>query len=575
MIGFNILMSRSSDYELKELSCLKKEAWHYVNKLFENNGLNYTIGVLASQYDGYPINSWSEDGCFFLVEGIIYNQSEDWIKASLTEISKDYDKSLLSAFVKDTDGDYVICIVNKGKILIFNDELGGLPFNYAISENRFVAGRNLSWVAKEGGAELSKKNIAELLCFNYNMAGRTIFENIKSMKPAMFIECKEVEGQLEFSKGDSVERCYELKQPFKTKKEAILVLRDLFLKGCKTRCDYAKENGYEIVNTMSGGYDSRTVLGGIEACIASDEYKNLTYEYKQDESIVATKVLEALGSKSEYIKLSYENVPNYYDSELSYKTEGKIATYINSICYNDLKYSYDHCFNGKRLLYFGGFGGEFIRHPLFSNIWRASNIGDKMSPSLKEVSLLIGIDYKITKQLIESTFSSTSSSESFCKMFYDEYYRNYVRGAGEERIRMFYFSVQPLMSKEFILTIRNRVPLKWVGYEFYTDFLRAINPALVSVELFSKRPNIFSKSSLKRSDFRNQSILYNVLRYIKGQFSKPLKKIYVDGLERTNSFELILDKEFFNNHFDEYSLHTQCKIASVLYYLDEFLYKKQ
>ena len=39
---------------------------------------------------------------------------------------------------------------------------------------------------------------------------------------------------------------------------------------------YAIKNDYTIVNTMSGGFDSRTILGGIEKYIENKNYTNIT-----------------------------------------------------------------------------------------------------------------------------------------------------------------------------------------------------------------------------------------------------------------------------------------------------------
>ena len=258
---------------------------------------------------------------------------------------------------------------------------------------------------------------------------------------------------------------------------------------------------------------------------------------------------------------------------MSFNTEGKISTYTNSVCYNDLIFSHENFFKDKRILYFGGFGGEYIRHPLFSNIWNSSNIGSKTCPTLREISQLCGIEYNQVKDLIKDTFYECKSSESFCKMFYDEYYRRYVRGAGEERIRMFYFSVQPMMSKPFILAIRNRVPLKWVGYSFYVSFLNEINPALTSIGVHGGVPNIKSSISLFKSDFKNKSYLYNLYRkfVFKSHIRVRPGSMNIEKLLNqldTNTVKVLFDRKYLEERFSSFSKHTQCKIAALLYYVD-------
>jgi hypothetical protein len=537
--------------------------------------------LVASVYDGYPVMSWEDDKAVYVVEGIIFNITETKIKEIIKSIALSLSIEQVGCFVKEADGDFVVCIYLKDtkQALIFNDELGGLPFYFFQSKELLVSGRNCTYIAAlSNDIELSKENLAEFTCFDYNMGDRTIFKHIKALLPASYLLCNETDNGISVKIGPTVERSYCLSNRYKTKDEAIKSLKELYLAGCKTRCDYAKSHGYSIVNTMSGGYDSRTVMAGIESCIPSESYQNLTYEYKQDESIVASKVLKAVGSKSEYIKLSYENIPNLYDVELSFKTEGKISAYTNSVCYNDLKYSYDHFFKGRRILYFGGFGGEFIRHPLFSTIWNASNIGCKSNPSLKDTSKLFGVKYKTTQALIRNTFEDCKTSESFCKKFYDDYYRRYVRGAGEERVRMFYVSVQPMMSKDFILAIRNRVPLDWVGYEFHTAFLRALNPLLTSVELYGGVPNIFSMESLRKSDYKNKSLLHGFMRRIAVRYHlKNYKKgdLSYDKLSNLLKIDNLYDEHYLSSHFKEYTQNNQCKLASVLFYVNKLINRKK
>lgn len=585
MIGLNY-SKRTTLFRNENLSkydkYLLKEKWHCIDNLLLKEGEYFDDRAIASTYDGYPISKWEDEIAIYILEGIVYNIPEIIIKDKLARIAETLSIELVGNLVKEADGDFVFFVYIKStkQVLFFNDELGGLPFYYNYTNNSFVAGRNCTYIAAlSKDCKLSKLNMAELLCFNYNMADRTIFDHIMSLNPAMYIKVDETEeGSIKMSTGSTVKRSYSLDEPFKSREEAVVSLKELFIEGCKNRCDFARTHGYSIVNTMSGGFDSRTVLGGIEACIPSEEYQNMTYEYDRDESVVAAAVLKAIGSKSEYIKLSYENTPNLYNRELSFETEGKISTYTNSICYNDLMYSHENCFNGKKLLYFGGFGGEYIRHPLFVSIWNSSNIGSKTSPTLREVSQLCDIKYKDARELMKLSFKDCHSSEAFCKLFYDEYYRRYVRGAGEERIRMFYFSVQPMMSKQFILAIRNRVPLEWVGFEFYTSFLNAINPELTSIGLHGRGPDFPSIRVLRKWDFKNKSCLSNIYRWAVVRYHLRIQKGSMDyeSMIRqidVNSISEIFNKDSLEKQFSQYTIHAQSKIASLLFYVDE-LYKQ-
>ena len=58
----------------------------------------------------------------------------------------------------------------------------------------------------------------------------------------------------------------------------------------------------------------------------------------QDESEIALILLKHIGSKSRFLKMKFDNIPNIDDSSIAFKTDGKIDAHTNSVCYNDLQY---------------------------------------------------------------------------------------------------------------------------------------------------------------------------------------------------------------------------------------------
>lgn len=573
MIGVSLFSNISVKREF-----LKKESWHRnIDISISENGNG--VSLFATTYDGYPIDLFENDEYLIIIEGCIYNINNETLKKSLFEIASGREfKKLICEFVLHSDGDFIVYIKNKrtGSVLLFNDELGALPFHYYYDSNCLLASRSLSFVAVNTPVlAVSQLNFVEKLTMNYNMFDRTIFKDIKHILPSECLCFENDNGNVTVSRFKTSNNSFQIEDRYQTKEGAINALADLYLEGCKNRCNYSTEHGFAIVNTMSGGFDSRTVLAGIEKYVK--DYTNITYEYKQDESIVARKCLNAINSSSLFVKHSFNNQPDYSSPELALKTDGKVTMYITSICYNDLMYSINNNLKGVKVMYFGGFGGEFIRHPLFDNVWNAANIGSSFTPTIKKVARICNVDVNSAKQLISDSFKSKKSGEAFCKEFYSEYYRRYVRNAGEDRDRMFFFTVQPLMSKFFVKAVWNKIPLSWVGFRFHIDFLRKLNPALTTVELFGK-VDINSRKSIFWADYKHKGYLINqakrVYRYF---FNSHDDVLPIEEIKRylNNIPENILNIDALSEDYPSYSWDFKTKLLSLLQFLSQVYYLRQ
>ena len=107
------------------------------------NKLVYTgkeIELVISYHAGYLIQVWEDEKVIVVFEGMIYNQSEEYIHSFCLYIhtlfyqNTEQGKKKLGDFIDTADGDYIISIYNKitGDFLVFNDYLGRLPvfFHY-------------------------------------------------------------------------------------------------------------------------------------------------------------------------------------------------------------------------------------------------------------------------------------------------------------------------------------------------------------------------------------------------------------------------------------------------------------
>lgn len=573
MIGVTISLGEKAN-KVKGIGYLK-ESWHFYKDILSTNN----VGVSYIGYDGYPVNYWEHSGNTVIVEGIIYNICDDDIKANLNNIiEKGYNQDLIREFIKKADGDFIVYFVNEknNEVVAFNDILGGLPLFYSSEGNTLFLSRQFGLIAQNlNERQWNKENIAEYLSFGYNLRQRTFLSSVYKFEPASILFAS-------FDKKVNVEYNqlyvddFIIENRYKNEDEAAIELAKLLVESCHNRVNYARTHGYKIVNTMSGGFDSRTVLGVIEK--DTDSYVNITYEYVTDESQTAQDVLSAMGSKSEYVKLSFKNTPDLYDTRLTLNTDGRINAFTNSICYHDMLSVRKHL-GEKKILYFGGFGGEFIRHPRYETLLPLAVIGLTYSPTYYLTSKICNTTVDNLKTVFHDSFDNKKSREQRFKDFYNEYYQNLVRCSGEDRTRMFYFTVQPMMGKDFIMAIRHKVPLNWVGFSFYKKFLKEIDERLLSIDIHGEKEGFLNDSNLKKKDFKRKvfEYFYSSYRYLNQRFSnRELRKVEntlsfddIAAYFEVNNGSQIFNQGFIKNNYSNFDITLKYRLIAILSYISK------
>lgn len=565
-----------------KLNCevLLKEPWH---KLREINN-DSCCELYYSFYDSYPIKSWEFKDSIIVFEGCIFNMSDIFIEDAINKLSEIEGKRVLteiSSFVESAEGDFIITIYNRitSRIVIFNDILGGMSAHYYQSNTCFIFSRSLSFVAVNSSSEISRENLAEYLTFGYNLGDHTQFEYVKKLEPASCLICDR-SLNISISLFKTVEPNFHSEDKFRTKNEAIRALCDLFIASCKRRIEYAQSHGYEIINTISGGFDSRAIVGGLEKFTQS--YTNVTYEYKQDESKIAKELLSFIDSKSKYIKFSFDNIPQLDNSQLTYETDGKIECFTNSICYNDLKFAKETELKDKKILFFGGFGGEYLRHPFFPFFLSPQNWPFFNSPSVKISSKIFLTSKETVLDSIYQVIKPFSKEKTIlAKYLYNEYYQNLVRCSGEDRTRLFFFTIQPMMSSDFILTLRNRVPLKWIGFRFFKSFLEEIDKRLVKVNFMNNSGQLFSINSnynLFKKDLKQKYNIRSYIRLVKRRYThieftqdwwSNVDFELISGFYEKLHDKSVLDIDFVRKYYKAFGLTTHLRLLTILEYLYE------
>ena len=538
------------------------------------NKLVYTgkeIELVISYHAGYLIQVWEDEKVIVVFEGMIYNQSEEYIHSFCLYIhtlfyqNTEQGKKKLGDFIDTADGDYIISIYNKitGDFLVFNDYLGRLPVFFHYDDKGLILSRTLKFILQcLPEIRFDKWGIIEKIMFDYNLGEHTLFEGIKLLSAGSYIYCCKQNDRFQIIVEEALDKNYILTSSFRNKEEALYDLVNIFIKGVELRVKKLVEKKFDIINTLSGGYDSRVVFGALTKHAETIDVHYVTFEYIQDESIIAKKLYEQLGFPGNYIKLSFHNeVIKTNLSSLLYKTDGRVGYYTTAVCYNDHNYMHNYLQFDRTALW-GGFGGEFIRHPLkrvYLSVLQSVRLGLYNFPFVECKSLFSGLFDETNEKQLEKYFANykEKKGEDSLKHFYNEYYRNLVVCSGEDRGRIFAWSVHPMMTLDFIKLVRQRLPLEWANFSFFISFMKLVDERLLKIPIYGSSVDLQSQESIidfdKEYNRKNNEITFK-------QFLKYTAKQYVPFLKKSYNANKVKKNGSLNTQFDNYyNSLTVCK----------------
>jgi hypothetical protein len=483
---------------------------------------NFEITILSqnsdyctaiSFHDEFPFQKWEDSEIHIVLQGLIYNRTDDDIQTNLWKIAEhfvhknDY-KKLVKNFVESSDGDYTVQILHKtsNRILFFNDYLGRFSLYYYCKDNIFVCSTEiktiLNFIPK---IRINKSSLVEFLMFQFPLGNKTLFSDIFITLPSQMIVIQKNGDTLSIDVSSSADLNFVLKNPFNNEKESIEYIKDLFLKAVQNRVDTLEKQGYGIIADLSGRYDSRAVLAGLSKFTKNVEY--FTFEYTQDESPWAKGIFQQLGSPGMYYKCSFNNVIDETEiGHLIYMTDGMINYKTTSGSYKDLEYIKKNW--PRKAGQFHGYGGEFIRHPFqyFSN--SLTEVCDSRLYSALSIDLACKIirinchDYKNELTVYFNTYPEKSPEDQLRRFYYEYFFR---LGAGiDNRERILSWAVNPFLSPSFLRTVFSRIPLQWAGYNYFIKFMCALDPRLTKYPIYDSDINLQSRFGIFRYEIRER-----------------------------------------------------------------------
>lgn len=562
MVGTHTFIGKQSKKEIVQLDFLKHEPWFIIDRLYASEN----ISMFMSYYDGYPYMVSKNDRWTIIVEGMIYNLSDEEVIYKCELIAnkflnnEDY-LNEIKGFTDYYDGDFIIQVYDKksGRYLVFNDYLGRLSLYYSTGNDFFNISReiktHLEFASK---IDVDLKSITEFLMLGFSLGNRTFFKNIHRLKAGQAIIIDDPNNFNNFKVLNICKISYKRKKNDLNKEKILNKLVDQFLLATKNRIHKLRENKYELISDLSGGFDSRALIGALSKYDKNIKY--FTYEYIQDESIEARQIFNEVGAPGKYIKLKFDNLLDVDSiTDLVYKTDGIVDYLTTSICYNDAVSLKKYLNNYTKIAHFGGFGGEFIRHPqkmFFKSVYYGIKNAFYSGQILDTVLSIFNPPSNIPNE-IKNYFNIEykGNAEEQLRKFYYEYYLYHVGHAGEERTRLFNWTVHPIWSKDFVKTTFEEVPLKMTGYNFFIDFMKKIDEKLLSVPIYKRydldmasQRSINDYEKKNRGHLRIKTKINHIIKY----YLPFIESIY-KRLTNKDSITKAEDENLYNTFIEYYN----------------------
>jgi len=488
------------------LDTLKHETNYKVNNIYKTD--NFSAAFTG--YEGYPRQSFEVEDAVCFMEGIIYNEDDNKINNRLQDITRAYQKGgdfkkLIGEFVADADGDFNILIYFKktNELLVFDDRWGRLPVYYFGNDNLLVLSRELKFVLDfVPYIEIVKTSLADFLVFQQTLGENTLFNDIFRLGPSGILTLKKNNRHLVVNRESSLEVNFTQSKKTISEKECVKRCRDLFLEGMKNRVNKLEKLGYKITADLSGGYDTRAILGSLKNINAKVDYYTdpiRSYESKYVDAIAAQFNLKPIKIQPDKdINMSMANIAFLTNAGMDAKTA--LERYQTGL-------TRARTIKGKAAK-FTGLEGEVLRI-VYKNVLGYKSMSEMVKDNIfstcglpmEHVCELLNLDktsyYDYLTRYFATTYPEATLRDKSKHLYFD--FTSHVDIAGEDRHRLHFWTVPPFWNKDLFTFAMIEIPGKYIGYGFNRKFIKTLYPDILKVPIYIYYIDLDAKFKVYRS----------------------------------------------------------------------------
>lgn len=494
MVGVNALITSKLGYH-PIFSEAQKTMLHYPsyreNMLFEDNYM--FIGSTA--YDQYPITYFEDPFSFIVLEGMVYNIDDVTIRKDLFALANKVHngeavKEAITGFLAHADGEFIILIYIKQTrdLCVFNDALGRLPFFWYKNDNVLAFSREIKFMYPFiGQITFNRSALIEYLLYGFALGERTLVEGVERLLPATVLMYRGLNHTL--SKEQVLPLTFEPEErDQKSAQESIEDLKRSFLKGLQNRVK--KLGSKKSLISLSGGLDSRATLAGLVTCGVKP--RGVTYD-------TTAKIQEFAHT---------QKIADLFEIPLTYFPPSKEADYeeyLRFIVLMDANLSADLAnvadllervmlHEGTDVVYYTGlYGGELLR---YLNVTSGLNSDDDLAQFLlttpdqylynpEKVCAMLEIPKDKMLSSLRAHIATYPEKDPYTKYFHFKFEKDYKwAGLGEDRNRLFFWTITPFYSKDFFKTAY-AIDEHKKNTLFFRNFLYSLDPRTCIVSYYN------------------------------------------------------------------------------------------
>lgn len=537
MVGVNALITRGTSRYHKKFSDTQDTMLHYpsyrAKMLFEDDSV--LIGSTA--YEHYPITTLDDSDFFIVLEGMIYNIDDATIRRDLFTIADDLHKAghlkeTITRFLAHADGEFVVLIYDKqtGDFCVFNDALGRLPFFWYGDDEVLAFSREIKFIHPFiDRVTFNRPALMEYLLYGFALGERTLIEGIERFQPATLVISRGLDHTL--SKEQVLPLTFEpTEEDRKSPQENIEDLRRSFLEGLQNRVE--KLGSKKPLIALSGGLDSRATLAGLTACGVKP--RGITYSTTPEDA-----------RELEYTR----KIADLFDVPLTCLTPSKEPDYRRYVAMTDAAQLISLAdvadiqeqimlHEGTDVVYYTGlYGGELLR---YLNVTSGLDSDDDLVQFIlttpdqyrydhEKVCAMLQIPDDEMRQHLRAHIATYPERDPYDRYIHFKFEKDYKwAGPGEDRNRLFFWTITPFYSRGFFSTAC-AIDEHKKNTLFFRNFLYSLDPRTCMVDYYNTGMPLASPLRLRTYGFAEKAVRNPWIRRLGWQAVRLKKRFSTPG----------------------------------------------